>query len=322
MGRRPSERLSGILPGRREGNDTRDLPLERARREPAQKRWKRASRYNRRAQLTAREVLTLTGTIRLAFRVIDDQPFAFEPGQFIGIQADIPDVGLRRTPYCMITAPNPERTFQLLVRVVPEGPMSQVLDALEPGDVIPFRGPIGRSMVPKDTDRELVLLATGVGIGPFLGLVHHLQAQGRRQPARLYWGLRLPEDICLLDELDDLVARTDLVYHISLSQPPPDWHDLCGRVTESVPPLLQTLGGKRFSLCGNGAMIEEMAAALSDLGVSEKQVHKEAYFNRRYRPDLDTIAAVRSRFTADDLAAPFRLWESANTQTKRAFSAR
>ena len=49
-----------------------------------------------------------------------------------------------------------------------------------------------------------------------------------------------------------------------------------------MPPLLSQLGGKHFVLCGNGAMIEELAAALSDVGVAQQLVYEEPYFNGRH----------------------------------------
>ncbi|MDQ3571112.1 MAG: FAD-dependent oxidoreductase [Actinomycetota bacterium] len=271
-----------------------------------ERKLSRVDRYGRRAEVTAYETVTPTGTVRISFRVIDQQPFNFRPGQFVGIQADIPGFGVRKTPYCIISAPNAERTFQLLVRLVPEGPLSYYLGALKVGDVIGFRGPVGRSMIPKEEEEtELVLIATGVGVGPFLSLVSHLSGQGLHRRMRLYWGLRLAEDICLRDELEELVrASEDFSYQISLSQPPERWTGLRGRVTESVPPLLETLGGKHFYLVGNGAMIEEMSEALSDLGVFKNLIYQEHYFNARYKPDEAALDRLRKAFVARDLTSP------------------
>ena len=265
----------------------------------------RTDHYPRRARLTGYDTLTSTGTFRLVFQVIDDQPFVFKPGHFVGIQAEVPESGPRRSPYCIISPPNDERTFRLLIRKVTEAPLSYWLADLAVGDVIHFRGPSGRSMIPKDGDEELVFLATGVGIGPLLGLVEHLHALGIERTITLYWGLRLTSDICLLDELDELVRLyPTFSYHITLSVPPPGWDGLRGRLTESVPPLLGTLGGKRFYLVGNGAMVTEMEFVLSDLGVDRTLVHEEIYFNVRHRPDPVEIAALRSRFVASDLFSP------------------
>jgi len=52
-------------------------------------------------------------------------------------------------------------------------------------------------------------------------------------------------------------------------------------------------------------MVEEMYTALSDLGVAEEFIYREAYFNRGHKPDPATMDALRSRFVADDLFSPF-----------------
>ena len=164
------------------------FPLSRG---APERKLARVDRYDRRAQVTAYETLTPTGTVSISFEVVDERDFNFKPGHFIGIQADVTTVGPRKTPYCIISPPNEERTFRLLIRLVPQGPLSQYLGSLKVGDVIPFRGPVGRSMVPKEEDTEIVYLATGVGVGPFLSLAEHLLSEGVHRPMRLYWGLRL-----------------------------------------------------------------------------------------------------------------------------------
>jgi ferredoxin-NADP reductase len=71
-----------------------------------------------------------------------------------------------------------------------------------------------------------------------------------------------------------------------------------------VPPLLETLGGKRFYLSGNGAMAEEMELALSGMGVDRALMHQERFFNARYRADPAVVDAIIDRFVAHDLFSP------------------
>ncbi len=306
---RKAEAESPALPGYAGGQEWQapssnrgQLPVSRA---APERKLRKVERYDRRARLIAYEPVTPTGTVRTTFEVIDDQPFSFSPGQFVGIQAKVPRFGYRRSPYCIISPPPRDRTFQLLIRLVPAGPLSYYLASLKVGDVITFRGPTGRSMLPKEPDTELVLLATGVGVGPFLSLARHLLPEGFDRPMKLFWGLRLVEDICLVDQLDQLAATYDnFSYQISLSQPPSGWRGLHGRLTESVPPLLEMLGGKHFYLVGNGAMIEEISTSLSDLGVPKQLVYEEHYFNFRHKPDSKTLAQIRERFVAHDLHSP------------------
>ncbi|MDP9403909.1 MAG: FAD-dependent oxidoreductase [Actinomycetota bacterium] len=270
------------------------------------RRWSKASRYARRAEVIRTEEVAPTGTMRIRFRVVDDGPFSFLPGQFVGIEYAADGLGYRRSPYCLLPPPGGERDFELLVRVVQDGQISRHLGSLKAGDEVAFRAPTGRSMLPKDRSRELILVATGVGVAPLYALARYLLDEGFGQPIRLYWGLRRPEDMCLTEELDDLARRhPNFEYEVSLSEWPATWAGLRGRVTESVPPLIPALGGRHFYLCGNGAMVEEMDTALSDLGVAEQFIYKEAYFNRRHKPDEAKMDALRGRFVADDLFSPF-----------------
>lgn len=276
-----------------------------------ERKLERVNRYDRRAVLVDRHTLTATGTISLTFEVVDDAPFVFDPGYFVAIQADDTDLDKQRSPYCITSPPNDERTFRLLIRQVRGGQLSDYMGSLAVGDGISFRGPSGRSMLPQRPFDELVLLATGVGIGPVLSLCPPLLTGGFTRSVRLFWGLRLVEDLCLVDELDALAgAHQNFRYQISLSEPPATWTGLRGRLTETVPGLLPSLGNRQFYLIGNGAMIEDMATALSDLGVDRRNVYQEAYFNSRYRSDASTLAEIRGRFVANDLFSPFAHFEA------------
>ncbi|MEO5678100.1 MAG: FAD-binding oxidoreductase [Acidimicrobiales bacterium] len=266
---------------------------------------RRPSHYDRRAELIRRTPLTSTGTVRLTFRVVDGRPFEFFPGYFVSVESEIEGVGRRHSPYCILSRPGRAPVFELIVRLVEGGDRSGYLGSLAVGDLLAFRGPGGHSMLPRDDSRDLVLLATGVGIGPLLSLTGELLAEGFPRPIRLFWGLRLEEDMCLTDELDALADdHADFSYRISLSQPGPGWRGLRGRLTESVPPLLGSVGGSDYRLVGNGAMTEEMAAALGDMGVGKEVIAREAYFNGRHRPDPTVMSAIHSRFVASDLLAP------------------
>lgn len=279
-----------------------EFPLSRG---APERKLARVNRYDRRATLVDRQLVG-QGTLALTFQATDAQPFHFLPGYFIAIQADDENLEKRRSPYCITSPPKVDRSFRLLIRVVNKCGLSSFLAALAVGDVINFRGPSGRSMVPKDDAADLVLLATGVGIGPFLSLCPHLLGQGFERSVTLYWGLRHLDDLCLIDELSALAATYgNFSFAVSLSQPPPGWDGLCGRLTESVPGLLDRLGGRRYYLVGNGAMIEELSTVLSDLGVDQRDFYQEAYFNIRHTSDPARLAEIRSRFVATDLFSPF-----------------
>ncbi|HEX2048846.1 MAG TPA: FAD-binding oxidoreductase [Acidimicrobiales bacterium] len=297
-----------LKPGNFQGTPPkgRSVSAELAAIDVVDERWFDKSRYRRLARVVANEALTTTGTFRVRLEVADGEPFEFRPGQFVGVEAEFAGRGFRRSPYCILSDPADAPGFDLLVRAVPHGPLSLYLADLEPGDEVIFRGPTGRSMVPRDLDRELVLMATGTGVAPLVSLARHLLAGGYPQAISLWWGLRLVDDICLTDELEALAAAHErFSYAITLSRPPEAWTGLRGRLGESVPPLLPTLGGKRFYLVGNGAMLEEMALALSDMGVVQQHIYKEPYFDPVHQPDREVVAGIRERFVATDLFSAY-----------------
>jgi NAD(P)H-flavin reductase len=251
------------------------------------------------------ETLTSTGTVLLTFQVIDGHSLAFVPGQFVTIVVTEPpespdslrDPDAPQSPYAICTAPTGTPTFGVLLRVVPDGPVATFLSSRRTGDVVAFRGPLGRSMVPPDRTRDLALWATGVGVGPFLGLVEHLGRHGFDRRIQLAWGLRHTDDVCLLDELDRLTRAYPLFsYDVSLSAPDATWTGRRGRITEWAPMLIDDIDRFRFYLCGNGAMVEEMAAALSEVGVTSDRVYGEPYFKRYHRPDSGTVHRIAERF--------------------------
>jgi NAD(P)H-flavin reductase len=307
-GQTREEARAGLRPGNFQGRPPRGRSHEAevAAMNALDDRWFSTSRFKRQARVLALEPLTTTGTFRVRFEVTDGEPFDFLPGQFVGVEAHFEGRGFRRSPYCILSDPSEAPRFDLLVRAVPDGPLSLYLADLQPGDEVVFRGPTGRSMIPRHPDRELVLLATGTGVAPLISLAGHLLRAGYPHPISLWWGLRLVEDICLTDELEALAtAYEGFRYDITLSQPPENWSGLRGRIGESVPPLLPTLGGKRYYLVGNGAMLEEMALALSDLGVVQQFIYKEPYFDTVHDPDREVVAAIRERFVATDLFSAY-----------------
>ncbi|MGH9124864.1 MAG: ferredoxin--NADP reductase [Acidimicrobiales bacterium] len=290
------------------GHDPRGRPSEirDAADDPLNDRWRHAKSYERQAVVLSVDALTDTGTFAVTFEVVDGQSFQYLPGQFIGIEADVAGVRRRRTPYCVLWASEDETAFTLLIRVTPDGPLSQYITGLAPGDIVEFRSATGRTMIPKEDDTDLVLVATGVGVSPLYSLASYLlDEEGTSRHITLLWGLRLSDDICLQPALDDLAARhANFEYHISLSQPDDTWSGLRGRVTETAPEVIGSLERTHFILCGNGAMINELGPALRLAGVKEWLVYEEPFFNTRVKADTGDILALRDRLTGGHIDSP------------------
>ena len=110
-------------------------------------------------------------------------------------------------PYNPISPNSQLGSFDLLVKVYPEGKAGEYVSALQPGDRVsfkqvkpnikPFRYPFGKSTI--------TMLAGGTGIAPMIQALHPLlSTPGDSTRIRLLYGNVSPTDIMLKKELDAL----------------------------------------------------------------------------------------------------------------------
>ena len=128
-------------------------------------------------------------------RVVLGAPdFSFTPGQYVDVHVD----GATRSFSMANTDPG---RIELIVRRYPGGRFSGMLDGeLAPGAQIEITGPYGALRV-RDSERPIVMIAAGSGLGPMLSLLRHLDNAGCKRPIRLFFAARTP--FCN-EELDQL----------------------------------------------------------------------------------------------------------------------
>ncbi|MFL1874778.1 2Fe-2S iron-sulfur cluster-binding protein [Hansschlegelia beijingensis] len=157
------------------------------------------------------------------FSVELDAPLRHVPGQFALISA--PGVEGPRA-YSMTSAPSSNPRLDFLARLSEPGGLTPLLfsSALDGCEVNVF-GPLGRATLRPDDDRPFLAIAGGSGIAGMLSIVEAALAGGHfgRRPSRLVFGLRKPEGAFLLDELADVVRRSQggLRVTVAFSDEPP-----------------------------------------------------------------------------------------------------
>jgi ferredoxin/flavodoxin---NADP+ reductase len=205
-----------------------------------------------------------------SFRTTRDRGLRFASGQFLMVGLDVAGKPLTRA-YSVASAPYDEHLEFFSIKV-PGGPLTSRLQHLKPGDpVIVGRKPTGTLLL-RDLrpGRRLLLVATGTGLAPFLSLVQEAETYERFERIILVHGVRRADELAYREFLE--WARERLVYYPTVTRE--SFHNE-GRPTELIASgkLFADLGEPpldpahdRLMLCGNAAMLKDMAALLDARG--------------------------------------------------------
>lgn len=212
---------------------------------------------------------------------------AFEPGQFVNLALPAGAGELVRRPYSLASAPG--ASPEVLLTCVEGGALSPRLCALAVGEPVLVerraQGFFTASWLPPA--RELWLVATGTGLGPYLSLLRAGVLWDRFERVVVVHGVRWRAHLAHRAELTELAARRggQLSYAPLVSREPGDAEVISGRITAAVGSgELEARVGLELApdrahvmLCGNPAMIEELGTVLSDRGLTRHRGRKPGH---------------------------------------------
>lgn len=160
-------------------------------------------------------------------------------------------------------------------------PYKEGLRALRPGDRVTVFGPLGDLIY--DPTRPTVMVAGGIGITPFRGMVRYAVDTGAKAPIVLLYSARTPEEFAFRSELEELrKAHPSLTIHYTVTRPPESakpWQGRTGRIDEALlRESSSNLEEPNFLVVGLPEMIETTLQTLqSRLGVPEERINWEPF---------------------------------------------
>ncbi len=203
----------------------------------------------------------------------------FRAGQYVNIFVEIGGVKTSR-PYSISSAPG-RPYYDITVRRKAGGFVSScLLDEVKAGDVLESTGPFGSFYHEPLTDgADLVFLAGGSGITPFMSIMREVVEKSLPLRAHLLYGSRDPGDIIFRKELAQMGAEQDNIdVDFIISEPGGAWGGLCGFVdADMISRTVRAVEGKTFYVCGPAEMYPFCEGALAALKVPGIRVKKEAY---------------------------------------------
>lgn len=174
--------------------------------------------------------------------------------------------GARRS-YSMANAPHNGPGVELHIRHMPGGKFTDhVFTAMKEKEILRVEGPFGSFFLREDSDKPMILLASGTGFAPIKALIEHMQFKGIQRPATLYWGGRRPSDLYMDDWVrDKLVEMPHLTYVpvISNALPEDNWTGRTGFVHKAVLEDHPSLAEHQVYACGAPIVVDSARAEYS-----------------------------------------------------------
>ena len=196
--------------------------------------------------------------------------FQYHAGQYVEF---ILRDGARRS-YSMANAPHiaaqAPASLELHIRHMPGGKFTDhVFGAMKEKEILRIEGPFGSFYLREDSDKPIVLLASGTGFAPIKAIIEDMQHKGITRPATLYWGGRRPSDLYMDDWVQQqLAVMPNLRYVpvVSDAQPEDGWTGRTGFVHKAVLQDHADLSGYQVYACGAPIVVDSARADYITLG--------------------------------------------------------
>lgn len=228
-----------------------------------------------------------------SFRITRPQSFRFRSGEFVMIGLPNAEKPVYRA--YSVASPAWDDELEFFSIKVPDGPLTQHLQKIKPGDTVLMRPkPTGTLVLDALTPgKRLWMISTGTGIAPFASLMRDPETYEKfeqvvlthtcRDVAELVYGEELAKGLAEDPLIGELVDGRFTHYATTTREPYPR----SGRITTLIESgkLFEDLGVAPFDpatdrvmICGSMDMIRDVKALVETFGLTEGSNSKPAEF--------------------------------------------
>ncbi len=219
-----------------------------------------------------------------SFRITRPQSFRFRSGEFVMI--GLPNAVKPVFRAYSIASPSWDEELEFFSIKVPDGPLTQHLQKIRPGDTVLMRQKSTGTLVldALTPGKRLWMISTGTGIAPFASLMRDPETYEKfeqvilthtcREVAELTYGEELARNL-IEDPLIGELARDRFIHYATATREP---YARTGRITTLIESgkLFSDLGVPPFDpavdrvmICGSMDMIRDVKALVEKAGLKE-----------------------------------------------------
>ena len=192
----------------------------------------------------------------------------YRPGQFAFVSA----FGAGEAPFGVASIPARGALMEFAVNAL--GHVTHTLHALEAGDPVGVRGPLG-NWFPMDEikGRNVVVLGGGIGGAPLRPVIHTiLDNRADYGHLTILWAARSPDLLVFTDEYDEWRAAPDTELHLTVDQGDENWTGNVGLITQLLEQVDPAPQDAVTIACGPPIMIHFVTLTLKKLGFTLDQM--------------------------------------------------
>ena len=233
---------------------------------------------------------------------VEPESLLIKPGQFVSLVFTSPDGKQKFNRAYSVAGFGPDakiesgviktRHIRLIIKSIPNGKASEVLENIQIGTKMPLMGASGLLTPPLDSiNTPLLLCGSSTGIVPFLSYLEYYSLSKSYPKVDLYFGVRHIDDIYLIDELEKFVPlwrSNGSSFNLKICVSQEDDSALkshqyspylnSGRMTEHIPNDISDENTARNAyLCGGKAFVLGMKEFLTN-SMPECKVFYESFF--------------------------------------------
>jgi NAD(P)H-flavin reductase len=211
--------------------------------------------------------------------------FDYSAGQSVSLETDLRPKLWRY--YSPANAPRPDGLMEFHVKARDGGPVSSALvRRVGVGDVLRLGPPVGHLVLHDDSDRDLLLVAGGLGLAPLKALVDHVARKGPARRVDLYAGFLTEDQIydrADLRRLEQEHPWLTVTFAVSEDKISGLEHGDVGDVVMRHGPW----NSRQVCVAGPAVMVEDTVARLVQSGVPTQRISSEVFAPSRPGPSVD-----------------------------------
>ncbi len=219
------------------------------------------------ADIVSANMITATEK-HFVLKMQDGSRMDYQPGQILEVGL----FGYGEIPLGYASSPTMGEHFEIVVRIV--GKVTKALGALEAGDTLTVRGPLGNGFpVDEFKGNDVLIVAGGIGLCPTRSMIRYIMdKRDEFGNFTLMFGAKTPSDLLFEDDLESWRCSDCMEYLETVDQGDEAWKGNVGVITTLFPKAHGLTPETKVIVCGPPIMYKFVMMQLDMLGIPRSNV--------------------------------------------------